>query len=205
MGSTMETKDTPPVQCENAQEPEIPANPPQAQETELEELKKKFGELNDRYLRLAADFENYRKRIARDHEATVQQANERFAVDILEIADNLERAAKADEAHLREGLAQIHKLLAATLERHGIAPIDALKKTFNPAEHEAIAHVPSAEPEGVVIDVVSPGYRMHKKVIRYAKVAVSKGNDKNQGSTNPSKDPISHDNQSKQNENNKED
>jgi molecular chaperone GrpE len=63
------------------------------------------------------------------------------------------------------------------LQRHGIIPIEALKKPFNPDEHEAIAHVPSPEAEGTVIDEVSRGYRMHDKVIRYAKVAVSKGND----------------------------
>ena len=70
--------------------------------------------------------------------------------------------------------------LTAQLLRHGITPIDALKKPFNPAEHEAIAHVPSDEKAGTVIDEVSRGYRMHDKVIRYAKVAVSKGNQKNQ-------------------------
>ena len=75
---------------------------------------------------------------------------------------------------------QIQQLLAAQLQRHGITPIDSLKKPFNPAEHEAIAHVPSDETEGTVIDEVSRGYRMHEKVIRYAKVAVSKGNQKDQ-------------------------
>jgi len=105
----------------------------------------------------------------------VQHANERFAVDILEIADNLERALKADDNHLRTGVEQIHQLLGGILARQGITPIDALKKSFDPEEHEAIAHIPSDETEGTVVDVVSPGYRMHKKVIRYAKVAVSKG------------------------------
>jgi molecular chaperone GrpE len=186
----MENKDIPPVVGDNPPKPEIPATPPPAQDTELADLKKKYGELNDRYIRLAADFDNYRRRTARDHEALVQHANERFAVDILEIADNLDRAANADDAHLREGLAQIRSLLSGTLSRHGIAPIDAQKKTFDPAEHEAIAHVPSDQPEGTVIDVVSPGYRMHQKVIRYAKVAVSKGKEHLNGSVcvDPSKE-----------------
>jgi len=58
--------------------------------------------------------------------------------------------------------------------------VDALKKQFNPAEHEAVAHIASDEPAGSVIDVIARGYRMHDKVIRYAKVAVSKGNQKDQ-------------------------
>jgi molecular chaperone GrpE len=148
--------------------------------TELDEQKKAYAELNDQFLRLAADFENFKKRTLRDRENVISLANERFAIDILEVVDNLERALKADDAHLREGIIQIQNLLSAQLLRNGINPIDAQKKQFNPAEHEAIAHVASDETAGVVIDVVSQGYRMNDKVIRYAKVAVSKGNQKNQ-------------------------
>ena len=147
---------------------------------ELDEQKKAYAELNDQFLRLAADFENFKKRTARDRELSISLANERFAIDILEVVDNLERALKADDTHLREGICQIQQLLDAQLLRHGINPIDALKKQFNPSEHEAIAHVTSDETVGTVIDVVARGYRMHDKVIRYAKVAVSKGNQKNQ-------------------------
>ena len=141
----------------------------------LDEQKKAFAELNDRYLRLAADFDNFKKRTARDRETTTNLANERFAVDIIEVLDNFDRAVKADDAHLREGIVQIQHLLSSQLQRHGITPLDALNKPFNPAEHEAIAHVPSEEKEGIVVDQVARGYRMHDKVIRYAKVAVSKG------------------------------
>ena len=142
--------------------------------------KKAFAELNDQLLRLAADFENFKKRTARDRENSISLANERFAIDILEVVDNLERALKTDDTHLREGILQIRQLLNAQLLRNGITPLDAQKKPFNPAEHEAIAHVTSEEPAGTVIDEVSRGYRMHDKVIRYAKVAVSKGNQKDQ-------------------------
>jgi molecular chaperone GrpE len=148
--------------------------------TELEVLKKTHAELNDRFLRLAADFENFKKRTARERVATVAQANERFAVDILEIMDNVERALNADDAHLRKGVEQIYQLFTAQLQRHNINLIDSLKKQFNPTEHEAIAHISSNEAPGTIVEVVSPGYRMHDKVIRYAKVAVSKGNQQNQ-------------------------
>ncbi len=142
--------------------------------------KKAYAELNDQFLRLAADFENFKKRTSRERETLISLANERFAIDILEVVDNFERALKTDDSHLREGILQIRQLLDAQLLRHGITPLDAQKKPFNPAEHEAIAHVTSEEPAGTVIDEVARGYRMHDKVIRYAKVAVSKGNQKDQ-------------------------
>ncbi|MHB8163721.1 MAG: nucleotide exchange factor GrpE [Methanoregula sp.] len=141
----------------------------------LDAQQKVVAELNDRYLRLAADFDNFKKRTARDRETITNLANERFAVDIIEVLDNFERAIKADDAHLREGIVQIQQLLISQLQRHGISPVDALKQPFNPAEHDAIAHVPSEEEEGIVIDEVARGYRMHDKIIRHAKVAVSKG------------------------------
>jgi len=147
---------------------------------ELEAQKKAFAELNDQLLRLAADYENFTKRTAREREIVISLANERFAIDILEVVDNLERALKTDDTHLREGIRQIQQLLNAQLLRNGINPLDAQKKQFNPSEHEAIAYVTSEKPAGTVIDEVSRGYRMHDKVIRYAKVAVSKGNQKDQ-------------------------
>ena len=144
-----------------------------------DEQKKRYDELNDQYLRLAADFDNFRKRSARERETILHYANERFAVDMLEVIDNLDRAARSDDASLREGLVQIRELCSAVLERHGITPIEVLTKKFDPAVHEAIAHLPSDYEEGVVIDEAARGYRMHDRVIRFAKVAVSKGNKKN--------------------------
>ena len=116
-----------------------------------------MSDLNDQFLRLAADFENFKKRIARERESVVALANERFAVDLLEVLDNFERALREDDLHLREGVMQIRQLLAEQLGRHGITPIESLKKPFNPAEHEAIAHIPSDETEGTVIDEISRG------------------------------------------------
>jgi len=147
--------------------------------SELDEQKKRYEDLNDRFMRLAADFENFRKRADRDRDNVVQFANERFAVDMLEVVDNLDRAVRSDDDHLSEGLMQIRELCSAILQRHGITPIDVMSKKFDPCEHEAIAHLPSEKEEGVVIDEIARGYRMNDKVIRYAKVAVSKGKEKN--------------------------
>jgi len=144
-----------------------------------DEQKKRYDELNDQYLRLAADFDNFRKRSARERETILHYANERFAVDMLEVIDNLDRAARSDDASLREGLVQIRELCSSVLQRHGITPIEVLTKKFDPAVHEAVAHLLSDQEEGVVIDEAARGYRMHDRVIRFAKVAVSKGNKKN--------------------------
>ncbi|MDD1683292.1 MAG: nucleotide exchange factor GrpE [Methanoregula sp.] len=143
---------------------------------EADEQKKALSELNDKFLRLAADFENFKRRTSQERESMVALANERFAIDLLEVMDNFDRALKSDDSHLREGLEQIRQLLNTQLQRHGITPIDSLKKPFNPIEQDAIAYVPSGEPEGMVIDEIARGYRMNEKVIRHAKVAVSKGN-----------------------------
>jgi molecular chaperone GrpE len=139
-----------------------------------EELQKKYEELNDRFLRLAADFDNYRKRMERETRERTRYALEAFATEFLEVADNFERALSADPASAKEGLEQIHKLFCSILERHGVVPIKAKGRKFDPAEHEAIACVPSDEDEGTVIDEVCCGYRMHDRIIRVAKVAVAK-------------------------------
>jgi molecular chaperone GrpE len=182
MGCTMHDAEHSTEQAETSYSGDADNSGPESQHLapELETQKKAFAELNDQLLRLAADFENFKKRSAREREAYISLANERFAIDILEVVDNFERALKADDTHLREGIHQIQQLLNAQLLRNGITPLDAQKKQFNPTEHEAIAHVTSDEPAGTVIDEVSRGYRMHDKVIRYAKVAVSKGNKNNQ-------------------------
>jgi len=141
----------------------------------LEELQKKYDELNDRFIRLAADFENYRKRADREFENRVKFAIEGFAVELLDVVDNFDRALSADSESAREGLEQIYKQFQAILERHGICPIEARGKKFNPGEHEAVACVPSEAEEGTIVDEICCGFRMYDKVIRCAKVAVSKG------------------------------
>ncbi|NLA99374.1 MAG: nucleotide exchange factor GrpE [Methanomicrobiales archaeon] len=141
----------------------------------LEELQKTYDDLNSRYLRLAADFDNYRRRMAREIDARTTFAIEDFAVELLEVIDNFERAEKAEGAGLREGMEQIKKLFTTILERHGIEPIECRNLPFDPECHEAIACVPSDTAEGTVIDEVVCGYRMQDKIIRCAKVVVSKG------------------------------
>lgn len=178
MGCHMgEDENTPVDQTNTCAGDEHISGQPESSPQDLDTLKTQYTELHDRFLRLAADFDNFRKRTARERESAKSYANEQFAVEMLDIVDNLERAERSEDTHLREGIVQIRELCSAILHRHGISPIDALAKKFNPAEHEAIAHIPSDKDEGMVIDEVARGYRMHEKVIRFAKVAVSKKKD----------------------------
>jgi molecular chaperone GrpE len=140
-----------------------------------EDLQRDYRELNDRYLRLAADFDNFRKRSAREMDAQARFAVEGFAVELLEVADNFERALRSEDGKAREGLEQIQKLFRTVLERHGIYPIESVGTRFDPACHEAVVSLPSECEEGTVVEEFTSGYRMHDRVIRCAKVAVSKG------------------------------
>lgn len=150
-------------------------SPPQEERSPLEILQAEFDDLHDRYLRLAADFENFRKRSARDSEYRTTSAIERFAKDMLEVADSLDRALAAEGGD-HEGMSQIKKLFENVLERQGIEAYQSVGVAFDPARHEAIAYIPSTREEGLVCDEVCRGYCLNSKVIRPAKVTVSRGN-----------------------------
>jgi len=164
-----------PPQENNVKKSEEPAE--EKPKTREEELNEEIKSLNEKYLRLAADFDNFRKRSAKESSERAERAIENFAVEILEVADNIERALKSDQSSLHDGVEQIHKILLKVLNNHSISPIDSLNEQFDPNLHEAIAYIPSeTESDGIVIDEVIRGYCMKDKVIRCAKVAVSKGN-----------------------------
>jgi molecular chaperone GrpE len=152
-----------------------------AEQTE-EQLEQGGGEddraaaLEDRLLRLAADFDNYKKRVAREQQATVALANERLIGELLPILDDLERAlvaaAEHEEAQLEEGVRLVHRSLAALLERNGVQAI-ATDGMFDPHVHEALLSQPSEAEEGAVIDVVQKGYKLGDRVVRPARVVVA--------------------------------
>lgn len=134
-------------------------------------------EQDDRLLRLAADFENYKKRVTREREEYVALANARLLAELLPVVDDLERALAAaeqhEEAQLEEGVRLVHRSLAALLERHGIELIDTAGK-FDPHVHEALLSQPSEEAEsGSVLGVVQKGYRLGDRVVRPARVIVA--------------------------------
>jgi molecular chaperone GrpE len=131
--------------------------------------------LND-LKRVAAEFENYRKRVARDQESLVARAHERLVKELLPVLDDLERALAAAEGHeeakLEEGVRLVHRELAAALMREGLAEIET-NGHFDPHVHEALLSQPSDAEEGSVIEVVQKGYRLGDRVVRPARVVVA--------------------------------
>jgi molecular chaperone GrpE len=152
---------------------------PRNEEAQVEESggeEDRVAALEDRMLRLAADFENYKKRAAREREEYVAHANERLVKELLPVLDDLERALVAatehEEAALEDGVRLVHRSLAQLLERHGLKEIDANGK-FDPHVHEALLSQPSEQEEGAVIDVLQKGYTLGQRVLRPARVVIA--------------------------------
>ena len=132
---------------------------------------------DDSYLRLAADFDNYRKRVAREHAELTTRANERLVNELLPVLDDLERALEAaaehEEAKLEEGVQLVHRSLASLLKRHGLTTI-ATDGAFDPHVHEALLAQPAdGAEEGSVLQVLQKGYKLGDKVLRPARVIVA--------------------------------
>jgi molecular chaperone GrpE len=136
----------------------------------------RLAALEDKLLRVAADFENYKKRAARERAEYVTHANERLVKELLPILDDLERALDAvgdhQEATVEEGVRLVHRSLASLLERNGVKQIDTEGK-FDPHVHEALLSQPSDAEEGSVIDVVQKGYTIGDRVVRPARVVIA--------------------------------
>ena len=125
--------------------------------------------------RIQADFENYRKRAAREAAAAGERARSGLVRELLPILDNLERAlasAEEGEQHLAEGVRLVHSELIAVLERNGVQQFDPAGHKFDPSEHEALSVRDDGDP-GVVLEVVEKGYRSNGAVLRPARVVVS--------------------------------
>jgi molecular chaperone GrpE len=131
--------------------------------------------LND-LKRVAAEFENYRKRVLRDQESLVARAHERLVKELLPVLDDLERALAAAEEHeeakLEEGVRLVHRELADALQREGLAEIET-NGVFDPHVHEALLSQPSEAAEGSVLEVVQKGYKLGDRVVRPARVVVA--------------------------------
>jgi molecular chaperone GrpE len=132
--------------------------------------------------RVAADFDNYRKRTARDQEALVARAHERLVKELLPVLDDLERAltaaAEHEEVKLEEGVRLVHRELSHVLQKEGLIAVDTEGK-FDPHEHEALLTQPSDAEEGAILEVIQKGYRLGDRVLRPARVVVSAGGDEN--------------------------
>ncbi|HVA98362.1 MAG TPA: nucleotide exchange factor GrpE [Bacteroidia bacterium] len=144
-----------------------------------ESIQAKYDELNDKYLRLFAEYENYRKRTAKERIELIKAAGEDVFKSFLPVIDDLERAIKLskdakDIKAVNEGIDLIYSKLKHNLTQKGLEPYDSMGKEFNTDLHEAITNVPatSDEMKGKVVDELEKGYMLHGKVIRFAKVVI---------------------------------
>ena len=148
--------------------------------SEYESLKEKADEYFDKFLRIQADFDNYKKRLDKEKKDFIKFANEEIIIEILKILDDFERAVKAGKSKhdfdvLYKGVEMIHKDMKEFLKGRGVEEIEAKGKSFNPHEHEAMMQEETEEhPEDHVVEEFQKGYLLNGRVVRPTKVKVSK-------------------------------
>ena len=173
------------AEAEVSVEAEAPAEP-----DPVELLRAENGELRDKYLRLAAEMDNLRRRTERDVKDAKSYSVAGFARDMLAVSDNLRRALEAIPADAREsgdtglnalaeGVEMTERSMLAALERHGVRKLEPMGEKFDPNFHQAMFEVPNAEiASNTVVQVVQAGYVIGERVLRPAMVGVSKGGPK---------------------------
>ncbi|HEX7493384.1 MAG TPA: nucleotide exchange factor GrpE [Bacteroidales bacterium] len=146
---------------------------------EVKAVEEKLAEMQDKYIRLSAEFDNYRKRTLREKMELSKYASENMLISIIPLMDDFERALKhmdttTDCAGIKDGIDIIYGKFSEFLKQYGIKEIEALNSDFNVDLHEAVANVPVSEDEkkGKVVDVILKGYYLQDKVLRFAKVVV---------------------------------
>jgi molecular chaperone GrpE len=155
-------------------------NNPLDEEDEIEKLTNQIAALNDRILRQAAEFDNFKRRNAKERIELVQTAGKEVITDLLDVLDDSERAQlqmekTEDLAQLKEGIRLVFAKLRNTLSAKGLKPMEVKGKDFNPDMHEAITEIEAGEDmQGKVVDEIIKGYYLNDKIIRFAKVVVGR-------------------------------
>ena len=157
----------------------IPANDVQDQSTEEDKLKNELAEANNKYLRLYAEFDNYKRRTNKERMDLLQTASKDVLVSLLPVVDDFERALKSmetacDVSAVKEGIVLVQNKLKNILTQKGLKEMESVGTVFDAEIHEAITNIPapSDDLKGKVIDEVEKGYYLNDKVIRFAKVVV---------------------------------
>lgn len=163
----------------NGGEPDETSSQSTVQEVVVDSGSREIAELKDKYLRLYADFENFRRRTAKEKLDLIGNANEGLLQALIPVVDDFERAMQSidntnDVAALKEGVSLIYTKLFKTLEAKGLKPMTAKGEPFNADLHESVTQfpAPSDDLKGKVIDEIEQGYYLNDKVIRFAKVIV---------------------------------
>ena len=167
------------VDTENGEE-----TAPETEETplsELDQLKADLADQKDKYLRLMAEFENFKRRTAKERVDLIQTAGKDVIVSLLDVMDDCDRAEKQlngsdDIAVQKEGIQLVFNKIRTTLHAKGLKAMESIDQAFDVELHEAITEVPvpDASKKGKVIDEVTKGYYLNDKIIRFAKVVVGK-------------------------------
>jgi len=178
----MDTKDQAiDIQNEAENSPETAPEVEEAPLSELDQLKADLADQKDKYLRLMAEFENFRRRTAKERLDLIQTAGKDVIVSMLEVMDDCDRAEKqlnsADDISVqKEGIQLVFNKVRSTLQSKGVTPMESLHKDFNVELHEAITEIPVTDnkQKGKVVDEITKGYFLNDKIIRFAKVVVGK-------------------------------
>lgn len=151
------------------------------EESEMEKLKEELEESKDKLLRKIAEFENFKKRNAKERLELIQTAGKEVITDMLDVLDDCDRAQKQletsnDTASIKEGVMLVFNKLRNKLQARGLKQMEAINQEFDPDLHEAITQIPapSEELKGKVLDEVMKGYYLNDKIVRHAKVVVGK-------------------------------
>lgn len=143
----------------------------------VQEMGEKLAEMNDKYVRLYSEYENYRKRTNMEKADLIMNGGKEMIKAVLPVVDDMERALQAmdDSEGAKEGITLIYNKLMTILSQKGLKPIEAKGQKFDENLHEAVTQFPAAEEsqKGCVVDVVEKGYYLNEKVLRYAKVVVA--------------------------------
>lgn len=156
-------------------------NEPVAEESDLEKVKMELEEAKDKYLRKVAEFDNFKRRNAKERIELIQTAGRDVITEMLDVLDDCDRAQKQldtsnDANVIKEGVMLVFNKLRNTMQARGVKAMETMHHEFNPDLHEAITEIPAPSEElvGKVVDEVLKGYLLNDKIIRHAKVVVGK-------------------------------
>jgi len=177
VADTLEEQET--VTAENETDEKQPEGETAGNDLQVQELEQKLADMNDKYLRLSAEFDNYRKRTLKERIELTKNAGEQILSKILPVMDNFERALKSmetatDVPALREGVELIYSNFKDFLSQNGVKEMACLHTDFDPELQEAVTKIPAPAEElkGKVVDCIQKGYTLNDKVIRFPKVVV---------------------------------
>jgi molecular chaperone GrpE len=156
-------------------------NEPVSEESEMEQLRAEIQEQKDKYLRLMAEFDNFRRRTAKERLELIQTAGKDVIISLLDVLDDCDRAEKQMQATddiklVKEGVSLVFSKMRSSLQSKGVKEMKSVHEEFDVEKHEAITEIPAPNDElkGKVLDEVQKGYYLNEKLIRFAKVVVGK-------------------------------